>query len=91
MFYRRCKRRRESELRRLANMRVAKERKRLAEADAAIEVGMIQFSGLMFGGEHILRCLSRSEKNHLLIEIDGRPHKPRTLRGLLALIAKRLI
>jgi hypothetical protein len=75
-----------------ATMRAAKERRRREDAQAAECVGVVTFEGPMFGGKHELRCLylpSYSE-THLMIEIDGRPHRPRTVRGVVGVLAKRL-
>lgn len=69
----------------------AKERKRMADAVAAKEVGVIVFTGQMFGGvTHRIRCLHRDGDRVLLLEIDGRPVRPRSYRGVLRLLAKRL-
>lgn len=76
--------------RKCAAMRAAKERRRLEQAAAAVEVGVVQFSGPAFGGPHVLRALHRDGDGHLLVEIDGRAHRPRTLRGLVRVLARRL-
>ena len=45
----------------------------------------------MFGGvTHRIRCLYRDGDPVLLLEIDGNPVRPRTYRGVLRMIAKRL-
>lgn len=86
------KRRREKQLRRMATMRAAKERKRMAESCVAKCVGVITFDGPMFGGDHTLRCLFSEtySERHLMIEIDDVTSKPRTVRGVFKLLAKRL-
>ena len=73
------------------NANAAKERKRLAAAVAAVEVGHIDFRGPMFGGLHTLRCLHRDGDRQLLIEIDGKPARPRSALGLRRLIAERIM
>ena len=72
------------------NANAAKERKRLAEAEQAEEVGVVRFSGPAFGGEHEIRCMVRGEDRHLLLEIDGSAARPRTLRGLVRVVCRRL-
>lgn len=75
---------------RLANMRAAKERKRLERAVAMREIGVILFDGEMFGGKHRIRCLTDDIAPVLWLEIDGQLHRPRSYRGVLRTIAKRL-
>ena len=69
---------------------LARERKRMAEATAATVVGVVRFSGTMFGGDHEILCLNRDGEKHIMLDIDGRPHKPTTYRGMLRLLARRL-
>jgi hypothetical protein len=69
---------------------LARERKRLEAACEAREVGRIVFSGQMFGGEHSIRCLDAGNETQLWVEIDGQAHRPRTWRGLMRVICKRL-
>ena len=72
-------------------MRAAKERKRLANAIAMREYGVIIFQGEMFSGvTHRIRCLTDDAAPRLWLEIDGRIHRPVTYRGLLRLLARRL-
>ena len=73
------------------NANAAKERKRFAESAEAVEVGHIEFRGPMFGGLHTIRCLNRDGERQLLIEIDGRPARPRSSLGLRRLIAERVM
>lgn len=82
--------RHERKVKKCAAMRSAKDRKRLAQAQSVQEVGQIVFSGLMFGGEHTLRCLDAGDGTHLLIEIDGQAHKPKSWRGVMRMVCKRL-
>ena len=76
---------------RCAAMRVAKERKRLAAATAgdAVEVGLVRFSGPCFGGEHVLRLLHK-EGMQVLLVCDGMPMRPRSVRGVRAMLARRI-
>ena len=87
------KRRRDKQLRRMAAMRAAKERKRQAEACAAECVGTITFDGRLFGGRHVMRCLYRCgySETHVMIEIDGVAFRPLTAGGLRRIIARRVI
>lgn len=75
----------------MAVMRAAKERKRLAQVRDALEVGRVTFVGPMFGGVHTIRCLDAEDEMRLWIEIDGLAHRPRTWRGLVRLVCRRLI
>lgn len=70
---------------------LARERNRMAQSSAAIEVGRICFSGTMFGGNHVIRCLHRDGDQMLLLDIDDRPFKPETYRGVLRLLSRRLV
>jgi hypothetical protein len=70
---------------------LARERKRLARAQEAREVGQVTFSGPMFGGEHVIRCLDAGNENRLLVEVDGQAHRPRSWRGLMRVVCKRII
>jgi hypothetical protein len=68
----------------------ARERNRLAEAARAVEVGLVRFSGLAFGGEHRIRVLHRDGETRVLPEIDGWPCAATTLRGLVRAVVMRL-
>lgn len=69
----------------------AKRAKIIRVAVAADEVGVVVFAGPMFGGmTHRLRLLNQAGERHLLLEFDGVPAKPRTYRGVLRLLARRL-
>jgi len=85
------KKRREKVLRKMAVMRAAKERKRIAESVTATECGRILFDGPMFGGPHFLRCLSDSDERVVRLEIDGNLYKPKSYRGVLRLLARRIV
>ena len=74
------------------NANAAKERKRMLEAAQSIEVGVILFSGAMFRGvKHTLRILHTEGESLVMLEVDGRPWKPASVRGVRALIAKRIM
>ena len=67
----------------------AKARKRMAEAETAVEVGLIRFSGPMLG-EHVIRCLHRDGDRQVMLDVDGVPFRPATVRGVLRVLARRL-
>lgn len=85
--------RRNSDLRKqLSVMGVAaRARNRIERAEQAIECGRITFDGPMFGGLHTMRLLAVSDGHALLTEVDGKPWAPKSIRGLRALIAKRIL
>ena len=63
----------------------------LLDATAAVEVGMATFSGPAWGGDHTLRLLATAEEDApLYIEVDGRAARPRTPRGVRALLARMI-
>jgi len=68
---------------------LARERNRMARSMEAVEVGRIDFSGKMFG-HHCILCLHRDGDTSMMLNIDGIPFKPKTYRGVLKLLAKRL-
>ena len=70
----------------------ARQRKIEQERDDAELVGTVQFSGSMFGGEHVLTCYAADwySDSKVMIEIDGHASKARTVRGLQRVIARRL-
>lgn len=84
------KSRRERQLKMLANMRAAKERKRLENAVAMREIGIIIFGGDAFGGKHRIRLMTDDIAPCLWIEIDGEIHRPWSYRGVLRMLARRL-
>jgi hypothetical protein len=83
----------EAKRKRCAAMRAARERKRLERVQAAICVGTVTFDGPMFGGRHEVRCLFSDgySETKLMLEVDDRAYAPRTWRGVVKLIAKRLV
>lgn len=71
----------------------ARERKRMDLVDAAdiVEVGSVRFSGNVFGGDHCIRILHREdEPMRVWLDIDGQLVMPRTVRGLRAVVARRI-
>jgi hypothetical protein len=85
------KRKREKQIARSRLGVLARERKRLAEAEDAQWCGSIIFVGPMFNGGHWMTLKVRGEDRHMLPDIDGNPFRPLTLRGLRGLIAKRIM
>jgi predicted GIY-YIG superfamily endonuclease len=73
-------------------MRVSKERKRLANKKPLAEAGFIEFTGEQFddGRGKIWRCLTDDTTPAVWLEIDGHIHRPRSYRGVLRLLARRL-
>jgi hypothetical protein len=69
---------------------LARERNRMAAASAAQHVGSVLFAGPAFGGLHLVKAFARGDDPWLLLEIDGHAHRPRSLRGLVRLVCKRL-
>lgn len=72
-------------------MRVAKERLRMERAVAAVEAGRVTFEGPCFGGRHVIRYLDAGDESRLWLEVDGKPVRPRTWRGLMRLVVKRVM
>lgn len=70
------------------NANAARERKRIAQAADAREVGAVLLLGPAFGGSHTIRLLDAGDGEHLFLEADGRACRPRTARGIRALIAR---
>ncbi len=68
----------------------AQKRKRIAESESSTECGRIVFSGLMFGGGHVICLLVSGDDHYLRTEIDGIPYRPLTERGLRKLLARRI-
>jgi hypothetical protein len=85
------KRRRAKLLERSRKGVLARERKRLAAVREAREVGKVVFFGPMFGGVHTLRCLDAGNETRLWIEVDRTAHRPRTWKGLMRVICKRIV
>jgi len=78
--------RRQNVLRKCANMRAAKERKRLAEAKAMRDVGGFVTDGCL--GSHAVRLLAYTEDApYLAIMVDGQARRPRTYRGIMRCMA----
>ena len=68
-----------------------RERNRLKRAEESVEVGRCVFSGVTFGGEHTMRILHRGDEPVVMLEIDGTHYRPRSYRGVLRLLARRLV
>ena len=62
----------------------------MREVEEAKYLGTIIFDGPLFKGKHIMTCFSHTDHAHLRIKIDDKYHKPQTVRGLRAVIAKRI-
>lgn len=62
-------------------MRAAKERKRLAESQAASEVGRIIFTGQMFRGNHTMILRHVDGERHLRPEMMDGPTDPSRAEG----------
>lgn len=92
MLFSKRKTRREKMLVKCAHMRAAKERLRLALAVAAQEtvVGVVTFEGAAFGGTHVVRFVSRSDRPTVDVEVDGRVTCVKTPRGARALVLRRI-
>jgi hypothetical protein len=92
-FFCNHKARRERVLRRMSQMRAAKERKRLEQCQKAETVGTITFVGRMFGDQtHVMTLrLPAAEESRLWVDIDGAACRPRTVRGLRKMIARRIL
>lgn len=75
---------------RCAEMRAAKARKRMEEGSApdVAEVGIVSFSGTMFGCGHSIRMLHRANSPTLMLECDGQFLRPRSVRGVRSLLAR---
>ena len=69
----------------------AKREKIIESASAAVVVGVIKFSGSMFGGDHEVLCLNRDGEKHIMLDVDGAPFRPTTYRGVLRLLSERLV
>ena len=73
-------------------MREAKNRKREAlGAVATIECGRVEFSGALFRGRHVARLTCREDNGDLVfMEVDGKMTCAKTLRGVKALLMRRV-
>jgi hypothetical protein len=88
------KRRRDRVLRKMADMRAAKERKRLEQAQSMRDVGGFATDGCL--GDHSVRLLAwPGEDRHLAVVVDGEHRQARTLRGIVRglaeMIARRVL
>ena len=80
------KQRRERVLRKCANMRAAKARKRMEFGSTMLDVGGIATDGIL--GKHSIRFLSYGDGgNHYAVTVDGEHRQARTERGILRVLA----
>ena len=90
MVYNIHKQRRERVLRKCANMRAAKERKRMEFGSTLHDVGGITTDGLF--GTHTIRILSYGDAEpHYAITVDGEHRLARSERGILRLLARMVL
>ena len=83
------KQRRERVLRKCANMRAAKARKRMEQGSTMLDVGGITTDGLF--GAHSIRLLSYGYgEPRYAITVDGEHRQARTERGILRCLAKMI-
>ena len=54
-------------------------------------VGTVCFDGRMFGGSHLIECYDIGDELRIAVKVDGNFHKPKSWRGLLRMICKRLL
>lgn len=77
----------ESKRKRCAAMRAAKERKRMEQAHAMLDVGGFTTDGII--GQHTVRILSYGDEGrHYAITVDGEHRQARTERGILRCLAR---
>ena len=84
--------RQERKVKHYANMRAAKNRKRLAVVAELRDVGGFVSDGVF--GAHSIRCLAReNEERWLFVSVDGVARRARTLNGvrrcLAAMVAEK--
>ena len=81
------KQRRERVLRKCANMRAAKARKRMEQGSTMLDVGGFTTDGIL--GRHSIRVLSYGDgENRYAITVDGEHRQARTERGIIRLLAR---
>lgn len=58
----------------------------------AVWVGSVTFDGPAFGGKHVIDCFQSDsfDETRMMIRIDGTAKIPRTPRGLVRIVCKRL-
>jgi hypothetical protein len=68
-------------------------RKMLEQAAAAVCIGTVTFEGPAFGGRHTIRCLMADgySETRMMLEIDGRQRKARTVRGMVRMVCARVM
>ena len=89
MVYTLHKQRRERVLRKCANMRAAKDRKRIERTAAMLDVGGITTDGIF--GAHKIRMLSYNDgEPRYAITVDGEHRMARTERGIIRLLSEMI-
>ena len=87
MVYTFHKQRRERVLRKCANMRAAKNRKRMEFGSTMHDVGGIATDGIL--GAHSIRFLSYGDAEpRYAVTVDGEHRQARTLRGIIRQMAR---
>lgn len=81
--------RKEAKAKRCAQMRAAKERKRIALSTSLKDVGGFVTDGCL--GNHVVRFMAFPDGERLAVVIDWNHRKFRTYRGVLRCIAKMVI
>lgn len=67
-------------------MREGKDRKRLREVQALVDVGGFVTDGVF--GKHVVRCLARNfDEPWLYVTVDGAARRPRSFRGVMRVMA----
>ena len=80
----------EAKRKRCADMRRAKERKRVERGLALRDVGGLVTDGCL--GVHVVRLLAYPEaEKHLAVRVDGKEKRARTLRGIVRVIAEMIL
>ena len=80
--------RKEAKAKRCAQMRAAKERKRIARSSSLRDVGGFITDGCL--GNHVVRLMAFADGERLAVVIDGNHRKFRTYRGVLRCIAEMI-
>lgn len=77
---------------RCKRMRDAKARKRMERPFelGVAEIGRVTFDGDAFGGKHVVRLLLPLGRPCVDVEVDGKVTGAKTLRGVRALLMRRV-
>lgn len=78
--------RKERKAKRCAQMRAAKERKRVALSECMRDVGWVVTDGCF--GSHVVRLMAYPDGERLAVVVDGKHRQARTYRGMLRCIAE---